>query len=98
MGKSLTRSEVIEQFIKIHHINNIPKYNYDKFVYVNAHTKSIITCPIHGDFEQTPSNHLQGKGCKECVKDTNAFHKEGFKQIHLCAFTNTWAIIFNNKI
>ena len=69
MGKSLTRSEVIEQFIKIHHINNIPKYNYDKFVYVNAHTKSIITCPIHGDFEQTPDAHKTGSGCKKCWKD-----------------------------
>ena len=26
----------------------------------------IITCPIHGDFEQTPHNHLQGKGCPLC--------------------------------
>ena len=67
MGKSLTRSEVIEQFIKIHHINNIPKYSYDKFVYINAHTKSIITCPIHGDFEQTPTNHVHAKqGCTAC--------------------------------
>ena len=69
MGKSLTRSEVIEQFIKIHHIDNIPKYNYDKFVYINAHTKSIITCPIHGDFEQTPDAHKTGSGCKKCWKD-----------------------------
>ena len=29
----------------------------------------IITCPIHGDFEQQPNNHLQGQGCKKCFKD-----------------------------
>ena len=31
-------------------------------------TKVIIGCPIHGDFEQTPTCHLQGQGCPECGK------------------------------
>lgn len=26
----------------------------------------IITCPIHGDFTQLSSSHLQGYGCKDC--------------------------------
>ena len=42
------------------------KYNYDKVNYVNNHTKIIIGCPIHGDFEQTPSHHLNGHGCTKC--------------------------------
>ena len=50
---------------KIH--NNF--YSYDKFAYVNAHTRSIITCPIHGDFEQSPTNHLNGNGCPKCHQD-----------------------------
>ena len=41
-------------------------YSYDKFVYVDSHTKGVITCPIHGDFEQKPNDHLQGKGCPMC--------------------------------
>ena len=41
-------------------------YSYDKFVYVDAKTKGVITCPIHGDFEQKPNDHLQGKGCPMC--------------------------------
>ena len=41
-------------------------YSYDKFIYTNAHTKGIITCPIHGDFEQKPNDHLLGKGCPTC--------------------------------
>ena len=44
-------------------------YSYDKFEYINSHTKSIITCPIHGDFEQSPTNHLNGNGCPKCHKD-----------------------------
>ena len=42
------------------------KYDYSKVNYVNAHTKVIITCPIHGDFEQLPYDHLRGKNCPIC--------------------------------
>ena len=39
-------------------------YDYSKTRYHNAYSKVIITCPIHGDFEQTPDNHINGKqGC-----------------------------------
>lgn len=41
-------------------------YTYDNFVYVNRKTTGLITCPRHGDFEQTPDAHLRGSGCKKC--------------------------------
>ena len=41
-------------------------FNYDKFIYVNNKTKGIIGCPMHGDFEQTPTGHLTQNGCKGC--------------------------------
>lgn len=47
---------------KVH--NNF--YSYDKFEYIDSHVKSIINCPIHGDFEQKPNDHLNGKGCPKC--------------------------------
>lgn len=46
------------------------RYLYDKSVYVNDDTKLIITCPIHGDWEQRPSSHLKGCGCPKCKHDT----------------------------
>ena len=55
----------IEKAIEIQH----GKYSYDHFVYVNNITKGLITCPIHGDFLQTPKNHLQGQGCPICGKE-----------------------------
>lgn len=42
-------------------------YTYPRFKYVNAHTLSIITCDIHGDFEQTPNIHIRGGNCKKCA-------------------------------
>jgi len=41
-------------------------YIYDKVEYKNNSTKVIITCPIHGDFEQIPANHLYGYKCMKC--------------------------------
>jgi len=45
-------------------------YIYDNINYVNFKTKINITCPMHGDFAQTPNNHLSGKGCPKCKIDT----------------------------
>lgn len=54
-----------EKFILQSNVLHNFKYNYDKIVYVESFTKVIITCPKHGDFEQTPNDHLHG-GCLKC--------------------------------
>ena len=63
------------------------KYDFSKFVYINAHTKGIVICPIHGDFEITPNNLLNHKnGCKKCATDKTRKTTEQFiidaKKIH----------------
>lgn len=62
MTTQLTQERVIEQFKQVHG----EKYTYGKFVYVDAKTKAIITCRIHGDFSQIPDSHKHGNGCKQC--------------------------------
>lgn len=42
------------------------KYIYDKTIYVKNHEQVIITCPVHGDFLQSPANHKAGQGCPSC--------------------------------
>ena len=59
-----TTEQFITEAIKIH--GN--KYSYQKTVYKNTYTKVIITCPIHGDFESIPREHLHGHGCQKCAK------------------------------
>lgn len=51
------------------------KYDYSKVVYINSHTKVTIICPEHGDFEQMPHDHLQGKGCIVCGAQANGKNK-----------------------
>ena len=54
--------EFIEKAKKIHH----NRYDYSKTEYINDKTKVCIICPEHGEFWQTPNNHLKGKGCPSC--------------------------------
>ena len=63
--KIITKSteDFIEQAKEIHPDKN---YDYEKVEYVNTYSKVIIVCPIHGDFQQTPKEHLHGSGCNDC--------------------------------
>ena len=51
------------------HCNEGIYYDYSKTEYINTNTKVVITCHKHGDFELKPRNHLEGSGCKECVRE-----------------------------
>ena len=46
------------------------KYDYSKVEYIGAKDKVIIICKEHGDFEQTPNNHLSGQGCYKCKNNS----------------------------
>lgn len=65
-AKQLTTASFVQKAIAVH--KGI--YTYDNVQYINSTTKVAITCPIHGDFMQTPNNHLSGMGCQSCAKIT----------------------------
>ena len=62
MNKKSTTEEFIEKARKIHG----DKYDYSKVEYKSCKDKVCIVCKKHGDFWQTPSGHLSGKGCIKC--------------------------------
>lgn len=64
-NSKLTIEKFIEKANKVHK----NKYNYSKVTYKNSRTKICIVCPIHGEFSQSPSAHLQGHGCPKCGKE-----------------------------
>lgn len=68
--------EFIEKAKTIH--NN--KYDYDLTEYINSKNKIKITCKIHGVFEQTPSDHLSGKGCIQCGQLSKSYGEEKVKK------------------
>lgn len=52
----------------INKANNVHdnKYNYSLVNYIKNSINIIIICKFHGEFEQTPHNHLAGNGCPKC--------------------------------
>ena len=69
--RSLTTEEFIKRSEELHkNPDGTPKYNYSKSNYITQYDKVIIICPEHGEFEQTPCNHMNGQGCPKCVKRT----------------------------
>lgn len=62
--KKLTKEKFVAKANKVH--NN--KYDYSKFEYKNSIIKSVIICPIHGEFKKKPSTHLfLAQGCPSCI-------------------------------
>lgn len=62
--KKFTTTDFIKKAEEIHG----DRYDYSTVDYVNANTNVKIVCRKHGEFEQSPSNHLRGAGCKLCRK------------------------------
>lgn len=46
------------------------KYDYSKVVYTRNTNVANIICPIHGEFTQIFSNHVEGAGCPNCSKES----------------------------
>lgn len=62
MTKKLSTDEFVFKARQIHG----DKYDYSKINYVNSTSKIKILCPEHGEFLQSPHNHLKGFGCSKC--------------------------------
>lgn len=64
--KCVGRDKTTDDFIKEANIIHNNKYSYGYTIYSNSISKVRISCPVHGIFTQSPSNHLQGNGCPKC--------------------------------
>lgn len=65
VGRLKTNADVIPEFKKVHG----DKYDYSLVEYTKSADKVTIICPIHGNFEQSPSSHMIGNGCPSCKFD-----------------------------
>lgn len=84
------RDKFAEKFKVKSTIKHNNKYDYSKSLYVRNDIKLIIICPVHGEFLQTPSNHLRGQGCDMCLNESLKSDwdtvKENFYKIHQNVF------------
>lgn len=63
-GIKKTTEDFIKDAQKIHE----NKYDYSKVNYQHSSKHITIICPIHGEFQQKPDEHLKGRGCPHCGK------------------------------
>lgn len=88
------KNTIIENFLARAKEIHQGKYDYSKVNYISALKKVCIICPEHGEFWQTPNNHLRGKGCPKCCgknKTTEDFIAEA-KEIHGDAYDYAKAV------
>lgn len=76
-NKRLTKEEILSKFREVHK----GKYKYEDFSPEGVRNKIIITCPIHGKFEQEIFAHSQGKGCKQCGIDKISDERRKFTTV-----------------
>jgi hypothetical protein len=73
-----------EKFIEKSKKTHNNKYNYSLVDYTNSKTKVKIICEEHGIFEQTPVNHIKGRGCPICggsnKKNNDIFISDAIKK------------------
>jgi len=94
-----------EKFIYDADIIHNNKYEYSKVEYVSNKTKVTIICPIHGDFEQRPNDHLRTKGCNKCgiantkIKTTDTIEQfiEKAKKVHGDLYDYSKVKYINNR-
>jgi hypothetical protein len=72
--KRLTQEDFIKRSIEVHG----DVYDYTKTRYVLSKHKVVITCKVHGDFQQEAMSHLKGQGCIQCSRITHRLHETDF--------------------
>jgi len=65
----MRKRKTLEQFITEARAVHGYTYDYSDVVYVQTHRKVWIYCHTHGYFDQTPSKHKNGQGCRICFGD-----------------------------
>jgi hypothetical protein len=89
----------LEKFIMEANLVHHNKYDYSKSIYINSQTKLIIICYKHGEFEQTPSNHLNEHGCSKCsISNTSKLETLWLDSLNIPQKYRQKCIKINNKL
>lgn len=73
-GYKLTSAMTKEQAIEKIKRNSPTPWIFTKFTYTNAHCRSVVICPTHGEHEVKVNNLFNGHGCPYCA--VSSFRKD----------------------
>ena len=84
VGRGLTTESFIKAAADLHQ----NRYSYSRTLFQKVTQRVIIICAEHGEFHQTPSKHLIGRGCPQCG---------GSQRLSLTEFIDKANIVHENK-
>lgn len=73
LDPTITDKRIKRSFETIEHRFNVVhncKYTYKNAIFKGVDHKLTVTCPMHGDWDIAPKNHLVGNGCLKCHVDS----------------------------
>ena len=99
----IRRDEFLSQCKEVHG----DRFDYSKVDFKNRSKRIIIICPVHGEFEQSPYNHInRGYGCKKCgdekrglrVRSDQVSIIQRFKKVHGDRYDYSKVVYQGNKV
>ena len=85
-------------FVAAAHEAHKGAYDYSKFVYKGSGVKGTIVCKEHGNFSQTPGNHVsQKQGCPKCFNNVSSGEQEMFEFVRDALPAGTLILQSNRK-
>lgn len=96
LSRKLGATTILERFVGVH--GNTYAYNIKDDIMLSSYID--ITCPVHGIFTQAVSDHIVGKGCKQCAIAASSDTTETFiakaKLVHNATYDYTDTHYINN--
>lgn len=92
-GVSIDTNEFKIRALKVH--GN--RYDYSNVNYINSRTLVDIICIKHGNFQQTPANHLSGQGCPICSLSKGEQQIIQILNEHEIDYIHQYKVVVNNK-
>ena len=71
-NKEKNRQKYLKSFLERAHEKHKDKFIYDEDTFSTTKKKMRIICPTHGEFWQSPKQHLVTEGCSKCGVELNA--------------------------
>jgi hypothetical protein len=91
--KANSKRKKLDVFILNANKKHNHRYDYSILQYKHTHSKVRIICSKHGEFEQTPNNHLKGHGCPIC----SYIERSEDKKSNTIEFINKSLLIHGDK-
>lgn len=69
-----SRCVTLEEFLERSLLSHGDKYDYSRVSLTGVHNQVEIICPTHGVFRQIAKSHYEGRGCFQCMLETQSWN------------------------